>query len=391
MVGNDANADILTLRYCLSHAVECINILSEHPAWDRGPRRLCLCGIEDSNGEVCSKCDHITPDSWEGNVNVRDSLWSQCGTWVVRHSHPNSQPAKLKKPCWSWRAKDTTWNSPSIKLLRAPRNLTTTSAMVHLLLHPPAPLVPKMRQHLSRHSNQAKVSLSFSTFDKRRAQISKGDEPILDLEDHASIETSRDGRGQFSPLVNIGNGKEVPKACVLQELERATFSTVPGSMDRLNWCAGLSRYLKTSALPDLACDLIDSTSGALLSVGDPAATVVQSKRQFFLAIVQINEILVDTSPVLEISPHFLMELTVTVQFQIYQIIETSQDDPDVDGADWKWNRNLERTVLKTAGSFIQVINPAIAIPEVNTPIYYFRTDELRAFAACLFSSVPVQD
>ena len=80
-----------------------------------------------------------------------------------------------------------------------------------------------------------------------------------------------------------------------------------------------------------------------------------------------------------------------MKFQIYQIVETSQDDPDVDGADWKWNRKLEHTVLKAAGSFIQVISPAIAIPEVNTPVYYFRTDELRAIAACLFSSVPTQD
>lgn len=94
---------------------------------------------------------------------------------------------------------------------------------------------------------------------------------------------------------------------------------------------------------------------------------------------------------LEISPHFLVEPTVNVQFQIYQIIETSQDDPDIDNMDWKWNHNLERMVLKTAGSFIQVINPAITIPEVNTPIYYFQMDELQAIAACLFSLVPVQD
>ena len=161
-----------------------------------------------------------------------------------------------------------TWNSPSVKLLRALRNLTMTSAMVHLFLRLPAPSVPKMRQHLSCHSNQAKVRLSFSTLDKPRAQISKGDEPILDLEDHTSIKTSHDGQGQFSPLVNIGNGKEVPKAHVLWELERATFSTVPESTDHLNQCARLSRYSKNSALPDLACDLIDSTSGALLSIGN---------------------------------------------------------------------------------------------------------------------------
>jgi hypothetical protein len=144
-------------------------------------------------------------------------------------------------------------------------------------------------------------------------------------------------------------------------------------------------------LSDPSSGLIDSTSDALLSIGDPAATVVQCEGQFFLAIIQINEILFDTSPVLEISPRFLMEPTVTVQFQIYQVIETSQDDPNVDGADWKWNRKLECGVLKMAGSLIQVISPAITIPEVNTPVYFFQTDELRVIAACLFSAIPIQD
>ena len=68
MVGNDANTDVLTLRYRLSHAVECLNILAEHPMWDHGPRCLHLHRIKDGNGDVCSKCDHITPDSWEGSV-----------------------------------------------------------------------------------------------------------------------------------------------------------------------------------------------------------------------------------------------------------------------------------------------------------------------------------
>ena len=58
-----------------------------------------------------------------------------------------------------------------------------------------------------------------------------GNEPILDLEDYASIETSHDGQDEFSPHVDIGNGKEVPKARVLRELERVTFSKVPGSTD----------------------------------------------------------------------------------------------------------------------------------------------------------------
>ena len=40
MVGNDANADILTLSHRLSSTVECLDIFSEHPDWDHGPRHL---------------------------------------------------------------------------------------------------------------------------------------------------------------------------------------------------------------------------------------------------------------------------------------------------------------------------------------------------------------
>lgn len=177
-------------------------------------------------------------------------------------------------------------------------------------------------------------------------QSGEGEGPLLDLEDHTSIKTSQDGQGAFSPYIDIGNGKTVSKVYVLQEPKRATFSKVPGSTDCLNQCARLSCYMKMS-LPDLSKGfklsdarsngVIDLISNELLSVGDPAAMVIQCEGQFFLAIIQINEILFDTSPVLEISPRFLVEPAVTVQFQIYQVVETSKDDPDVDSADWKWN------------------------------------------------------
>jgi hypothetical protein len=182
-----------------------------------------------------------------------------------------------------------------------------------------------------------------------------------------------------------------PRHVFFVNLKGQPFPKVPKSTDRLNRCAGLSRYAKPSMLPDLSSDFIDLTSEALLSIGNPAATVVQCQGQFFLAIIQINEILFDSSPLLEISPHFLIEPTVTVQFQIYQLVETSQHNPDIDSANWKWNQKLEHLLLKTSGSFIQVISPAIAIPEVNSPGYYFRTDELQVLAACLFSSVLDRD
>ncbi|KAH9022277.1 hypothetical protein EDB85DRAFT_2293264 [Lactarius pseudohatsudake] len=390
MVGNDTNADVLTLGYRLSHAVECLNIFSEHPAWDRGPRRLHLRGIEDGNGDVLSKSDHITPASWKGNVNVRNvsliTAWN-LGRQMTVSDFPSSN---IEDALLELENQGHNMEFPFGQVaegLEEPEDgdceQDNDSDQIHV--------TPETADGIASLTAQDATALISSL------TLGEGEGPLLDLEDHASIETSRDGRGMFSPLINIEDSsassdrRMVPKARVLRELERATFSKVPGSTDRLNRCAGLSRYTKTSPLPDLSGGVIDSTSKGLLSIGDPAATVVQCEGQFFLAIIQINEILFDTSPVLEISPRFLMEPAVTVQFQIYQIVETSKDDPNVDGADWKWNRKMERAVLKTKGSFIQVIDPAIAIPEANAPVYYFRTDELRAIAACLFSSVPVQD
>jgi hypothetical protein len=128
--------------------------------------------------------------------------------------------------------------------------------------------------------------------------------------------------------------------------------------------------------PSLDVTGIDSASNEVLSVGDPAATIIQCEGRFFLAMVQINDICFDASSLLKISPRFLVEPAVTVQFQIFQVVKTFGDDLDIDGADWKWNRNMEKTVMKTKGVFIQVISPAVAIPHINAPVYFFRTDEL---------------
>ncbi|KAH9020543.1 hypothetical protein EDB83DRAFT_2432480 [Lactarius deliciosus] len=347
MVGNDANANVLTLGYHLSHAIECLNILSEHPTWDRGPRHLHLHGIKDGNGDVLSKSDHITPASWEGNVNLENKGHDMEFPFgqVTTETDGDNDGDNEQDEC------------NGIPVTPATKSLDAQDATI---------LISSL-------------------------ELGEGEGPLLNLEDHASIETSCDGQGEFSPLIGIRDGKEISKARVLHELERATFSKVPGSTDCLNWCAGLSRYAKTSPFPDLSDGVIDSISKGVLSIGDPATTIVNCEGQLFLAIIQINNILFDASLVLEISPRFLMEPTVTVQFQIYQVVKTSNDDPDVDGADWKWNQKLEHVVLKTKGTFIQVISPAIAIPEVNVPIYFFRTDELRAIAASLFSSVPVHD
>jgi len=90
MVGNDRNVDMLQLGTRLSHAIECLNIFEKYPQWDRGPKRLKLPAIEDGNGNVLAKVDHINPHSWRGDVRLANVLpvtsWNS-GRQMIESEH----------------------------------------------------------------------------------------------------------------------------------------------------------------------------------------------------------------------------------------------------------------------------------------------------------------
>jgi hypothetical protein len=88
-----------------------------------------------------------------------------------------------------------------------------------------------------------------------------------------------------------------------------------------------------------------------------------------------------------------MEPVVTVQFQALQLVEIvdNADDVDHNDADWKWNRKMERSILKTRGSCIQVIDPDVSSRNPLEPVYLFNADELRALAASVIDTVTEEE
>jgi hypothetical protein len=74
MNGADHNCDVYQLANRITNIAECAIILADHREWDRGPRQLKLQAIEDANGDVSSKTDHINPPSWKGDVCVANVL-----------------------------------------------------------------------------------------------------------------------------------------------------------------------------------------------------------------------------------------------------------------------------------------------------------------------------
>jgi hypothetical protein len=217
--------------------------------------------------------------------------------------------------------------------------------------------------------------------------------PLLDIEDHVSIEANRNGKGKFDPFVDV-DGKKVSKPRALRELWKAMISSIPGSTNRLGRVAGLTKFtVKMPSTMDSSSASSGLTSaGPSLFINDPATTLVRCEGNIFLSIVQVTEICVDHESVLEIGPALLMEAIVKIQFQVYQMVEiTDADDPDRNDADWKWNLHLENQVLKTRGSNIQVIDPDVSTQLVGHGVYLFKTEELRGLAASLFGSLSQED
>ena len=328
MVGNDTNADMSSLTTRLSHAVECLNVFSLHPEWDRGPRWLKLRAIEDSNGDVLSSVDHISPKTWKGDVSLESfvllTAWNE-GRQLIETEFASlgvsSHFAEMEKT-----GVDLLY--PFGRFEDAEDEEDENEAVNTAPTETPS----------FRH-----VDLNTVT-----AALEEDAAEPLSLEDHIDIEENRDSRGKYNPFIDAGNGKMVSKARVLRELERATFSRIPGSTDRMTRIAGGGRFSKSSTTPNV----IESSSifgSSTLCVGDPAATIVNCEGRLFLAIIHVSDIIVDFNATVEIDIKLLMEPVVVIQFQICQIVETIRPNDTgaefvIDEVEWRWNRKMETKV-----------------------------------------------
>ncbi|GJJ15796.1 hypothetical protein Clacol_010074 [Clathrus columnatus] len=79
IIGSDTNVDLLQIGSRLAAAAECSGILSKHPEWDRGPRRLRIPSLDSDGGILSSAIDHLSPDHWKGDTKV--STVSLTTTW----------------------------------------------------------------------------------------------------------------------------------------------------------------------------------------------------------------------------------------------------------------------------------------------------------------------
>ncbi|KAF8676640.1 hypothetical protein AX14_004851 [Amanita brunnescens Koide BX004] len=317
MNGTDHNCDVYQLANHLANIAECAIILAEHRKWDRGPRHLKLQAIEDENGDISGKMDHINLASWKGDVHVSNVLpitsWN-LGRQQVEHKFATLNVAQALH---------------SLEL----RQDVDMAFPFGGGFRPWEDDLEEADEGDSSDVAPTTGQIADSSLDALRETIS--DE--MDLEDHMAVQSSE----KYSPYVEL-NGKKIHKAKVLRQFFK--YSTSPGSMDRLKCVAGLSRFTLSNVASD-SSTITDHDESILgdncLCIGDPAIMLMQCSNQIFLAVIHVSEILCDSRPTFKISRDVFMEPIIEIHFQILHLTElameshsqsTSNDMPD-----WMWS------------------------------------------------------
>ncbi|KAK6980552.1 hypothetical protein R3P38DRAFT_3466276 [Favolaschia claudopus] len=378
-VGTDSNFDILQLAGRASNLTEVSVILALKPEWDRGPRRLKLPAVINERGDVSSKADHISPASWIGDVHVAGVVLHSC--WIngrLKAEQLIPGASEHFEKCAQIAKFDIL--SPFGELLVGKPDAESAFEIDPELL---AQGTTELVDGDSTVDPAPSGSLSHS------AEVLEDD--VEDFEDVLSMHDTENAK--HSPHVCV-DGKQISKASILKDLMQNRSHRL--STDRTKRVAGIAAFSNNSGpLHDQIT--FDNTSGApSLRIGNPIATLVLCEGEIFLAIGQVNTIVLGTRPMDSILLDLLPDRGTKISYQIFQLVSTdSTDDPSAQH-DWKWSLRFEsKSIHDVAGRLIYPLNPTVSNRVPGKPTYMFSSHVLVTMAANIniqiTSSTPLPD
>lgn len=217
-------------------------------------------------------------------------------------------------------------------------------------------------------------------------------ESSLDLDDLSALDASRDGetgRSKYEPRVPVDADDEdgAHKGTVLR-LISSDFG-VSLSKDRLKRVRDSSQYDEPK-LPASVNSALAQAEGRILAVEDPIVTLLRCDDLVFVAVVTINQIYYDNSPVQHIPASHAHEPNVRFRARIMTLLSTDSSHQPLE-SDWQWNHRFElgRDIQDLDGALVLLIDPETSegvFPGANcTVTYSFRSEELRSMGALLFA------
>jgi hypothetical protein len=209
------------------------------------------------------------------------------------------------------------------------------------------------------------------------------DEIIEDFEDVLAIHDSQSQAEKHSPHVLV-NGKKISKASILKDLMQNRSPRL--STDRTKRVAGIPAFANQSPSSHIAFD--NPTGAPSLRVGNPIATLVECEEQVFLAVGQVNTIILGSQSLDSIVLDLLTDRSTKISYQIFQLLTTDRED-DPDGQyDWKWSLGFEsRSIRDIPGHLIHPLNPTVSNQVPGKPTYLFSSAVLITVAASIDSQL----
>jgi len=394
MVGNDTHADQLQLTNRIDGAVQCVNILENHPEWGGQSRRLNLKPLPGDATEITTTYDHINPKSWKGDVRVCNVVLSACWSSGRRSAESVLQEAHISPPFERMiRAGGYDILSPfgQSKMMLVDGSLFAgeeEETEEELDLGPSITLAPLSAGQPANVPGNATSEATPTATHESSSDADLELEP--DFDDAAGVTEANNFSGSkapYDPWVLV-DGKKVHKATVLRLYSNPLAAS--NSKDRLKRVRGFSQYNETI----IGAPTVNIASGNpnevddIVCVQDPALTLVRCNKKVLLAVFQILGVRVDGKSVQSLPATHIHEPNVRINGQIMKLgILNNSHQPE--SADWEWNGSFEAqsTFQNIEGHWVELINPVIQQASrgrnSGQDTYVFRTAELRAIAALL--------
>ncbi|KAJ7619699.1 hypothetical protein FB45DRAFT_1063039 [Roridomyces roridus] len=375
--GPDTNFDVLQLGNRASNITEVNLILSEHPEWDRGSRRLKLVGVLNENGDSPRDADHVSPASWLGDVHVKDVVLLTCwrlGRTKAEEILPVGRA--LLRRCT---------DSPGVDML-APFGALLVDCDDAAEEFEVDPTLLGRANRFSSYLDEDEAEPD------PRTSAAHVDDDGEDLDDLLGAEEDLyvASPGQLQPTRKkhashvLVDGKLMSKARVLKQL--LNHRSARTSSDRLKRVAGIPAFSHNTNSDYI--NFSGPTGAPSLRIGNPIATVVECEDQFFLAIAQVSAILVGGTPTNAVPLDFLSDRNLKVSYQVFRLVPSNVEDSPDGLHDWKWSTGWEsRKTHAVAGSLVHPLDPTVSNRVADKPTYLFSSTELIMCGASLESQL----
>ncbi|KAJ6459302.1 hypothetical protein C8R45DRAFT_942329 [Mycena sanguinolenta] len=352
MIGSDSNADMSQLGSRLNAAMECDNILAEHPEWSRGSHRLRMPVWQDAAGDT---------------------------TWFMGRQ---ASERDLLEAQWE----------PPFKSMEEKGGFSIfcpfgKNEMVLL----------GTRRDDEREEDDDDRDVPTQTSPSLTAEplLPDSDAPFMpDLDDVAeeAVANLTPAPKAHEQYLSVSNSTIKQHKSTILRIYSGRFS-VAESRDRLKRVRGFSRHNEGANGSLNSNDAIPGEP--MVMVEDPAAVLVRSNGFIWLAVVIISGIAFGTKQVETLPRRLLGEPNVRVKVQIMDL-EPAEIPPDASSelGDWEWTGKFVSVsesgiskIFETEGSTIQLLNPAVFasrnLAKRGSATYHFKSVELVAITASM--------